>query len=169
MISNKKILVFKIAGEEFAADIMQVERILGFSEPTKIPEAPGFVKGVIKYQRKIIPVIDLNKRLHMETTSLSNDAKIIIVKHNEMSIGLIVDMVSEVVRSSVRRGVARTPAASEVARPILLSPKSIARRRIGRRVYSFEFRVPDSDIGLGSAFSVDDSLLKTRNSLQSPP
>lgn len=97
MISNKKILVFKIAGEEFAADIMQVERILGFSEPTKIPEAPQFVKGVIKYQGKIIPVIDLNIRLHLETTSLSNDSKIIIVKHNEMSIGLIVDMVSEVV------------------------------------------------------------------------
>jgi purine-binding chemotaxis protein CheW len=97
MISNKKILVFKIAGEEFAADIMQVERILGFSEPTKIPEAPDFVKGVIKYQGKVIPVIDLNIRLHLETTSLSNDSKIIIVKHNEMSIGLIVDMVSEVV------------------------------------------------------------------------
>ncbi len=97
MISNKKILVFKIAGEEFAADIMQVERILGFSEPTKVPEAPVFVKGVIKYQGKIIPVIDLNIRLHMEKTNLSNDSKIIIVKHNEMSIGLIVDMVSEVV------------------------------------------------------------------------
>jgi purine-binding chemotaxis protein CheW len=97
MISNKKILVFKIAGEEFAADIMQVERILGFSEPTKVPEAPGFVKGVIKYQGKIIPVIDLNIRLHMEISNLSDDSKIIIVKHNEMSIGLIVDMVSEVV------------------------------------------------------------------------
>ena len=97
MSSSKKILIFKIGGEEFAADIMQVERILGFSEPTKIPEAPQFVKGVIKYQEKIIPVIDLNKRLHMEMTDLSNDSKIIIVKHNEMSIGLIVDMVSEVV------------------------------------------------------------------------
>lgn len=97
MSSNKKILIFKIGGEEFAADIMQIERILGFFEPTRIPEAPEFVRGVIKYQERIIPVIDLNKRLHMEIANFSEDAKIIVVKHNEMSIGLIVDMVSEVV------------------------------------------------------------------------
>lgn len=97
MAVNKKVLVFRIGEEEFAADIMQVERILGFSEPTRIPEAPQFVKGVIKYQEGIIPVIDLNKRLNMEATNFNQDAKIIVVKHNEMSIGLIVDMVSEVV------------------------------------------------------------------------
>lgn len=97
MSANKKILIFKIGGEEFAADIMQVERILGYSDPTRIPEAPEFVKGVIKYQEKILPVIDLNKRLHMEITNYSSDAKIIVVKHKELSIGLIVDMVSEVI------------------------------------------------------------------------
>lgn len=97
MAANKKVLVFKIGTEEFAADIMQVERILGFSEPTRIPEAPQFVRGVIKYQEGIIPVIDLTKRLNMEVTDLNQDSKIIVVKHNDMSIGLIVDMVSEVV------------------------------------------------------------------------
>lgn len=97
MAANRKVLVFRIGKEEFAADIMQVERILGFSEPTRIPEAPQFVRGVIKYQEGIIPVIDLNKRLNMELTNFNQDAKIIVVKHNEMSIGLIVDMVSEVI------------------------------------------------------------------------
>lgn len=97
MAANKKILIFKISGEEFAADIMQVERILGFSEPTRIPEAPQFVKGVIKYQERILPVIDLNKRLHMGDTNYNEESKIIVVKHNKMSIGLIVDMVSEVI------------------------------------------------------------------------
>lgn len=97
MAANKKILIFKISCEEFAADIMQVERILGFTEPTRIPEAPEFVKGVIKYQEGIIPVIDLNKRLHMGERNYNEESKIIVVKHNEMSIGLIVDMVSEVI------------------------------------------------------------------------
>lgn len=97
MAVNKKILIFKICGEEFAADIMQVERILGYIEPTRIPEAPDFVKGVIKYQEGIIPVIDLNKRLQMGDRNYSEDSKIIVVKHKEMSIGLIVDMVSEVI------------------------------------------------------------------------
>jgi len=96
MAANKKILIFKIGGEEFAADIMQVERILGYSEPTRIPEAHDFVKGVIKYQEGILPVIDLNKRLHMGNVNCSEESKIIVVKHREMVIGLIVDMVSEV-------------------------------------------------------------------------
>lgn len=97
MATNKKILIFKIGGEEFAADIMQVERILGYSEPTRIPESPDFVKGVIKYQEGILPIIDLNKRLHMGDVNYSSDLKIIVVKHMEMVIGLIVDMVSEVI------------------------------------------------------------------------
>jgi purine-binding chemotaxis protein CheW len=97
MSKNKKILVFKIGNEEFAADIMQVERILGYVEPKKVPEAHSFVKGVIKYQESILPVIDLNKRLKLEDINLREDAKIIVVKHNDRSIGLIVDMVSEVI------------------------------------------------------------------------
>ncbi len=96
MTANKKILIFKIGGEEFAADIMQVERILGYSEPTRIPEAHDFVKGVIKYQEGILPVIDLNKRLNMGDVNCSEESKIIVVKHRGMVIGLIVDMVSEV-------------------------------------------------------------------------
>lgn len=97
MSISKKILVFKINNEEFAADIMQVERILGFTEPTKIPEAHSFVRGVIKHQENILPVIDLNKRLKLEYARMNDDAKIIVVKHYDKSIGLIVDMVSEVV------------------------------------------------------------------------
>jgi purine-binding chemotaxis protein CheW len=97
MAGVKKILVFRIGGEEFAADIMQVERILGYKEPIRVPEAPAFVKGVIKYQGNILPVIDLNKRLNMEMSSYDEDSKIIVVKHNKTSLGLIVNLVTEVI------------------------------------------------------------------------
>lgn len=97
MGNRRKVLVFKINGEEFAADIMQVERILGFTEPVKVPESPDFVKGVIKYQEKVIPVIDLCKRLNISETTIKSDPKIVIVKHDSKSIGMIVDMVSEVI------------------------------------------------------------------------
>jgi purine-binding chemotaxis protein CheW len=96
MMENK-VVVFKIDGEEFAADIMQVERILGYVEPTKIPESPSFIKGVIKYQGGILPIMDLKKRFNLPQTNLKDDPKIIVVKHNDKCIGLIVDMVSEVV------------------------------------------------------------------------
>jgi purine-binding chemotaxis protein CheW len=97
MSSTKKIVVFKIGDEDFAADIMQVERILGFAEPTKVPEAPAFIKGVIKYEDRILPIVDLKRRIGLSDTIIKDDPKIIVVKHNERKIGLIVDLVSEVI------------------------------------------------------------------------
>lgn len=92
-----KVVIFKIEDEEYAVDIMQIERILDYTEPTKIPEAPPFVKGIIKYQEKILPIIDLKTRMHLEKYDDSNDHKIIVVKNKDRYIGLIVEMVSEVI------------------------------------------------------------------------
>lgn len=97
MANRRKVLIFKINGEEFAIDIMQVERILGFIEPVKVPESPDFIKGVIKYQEKVIPVMDLCKRLNLSETTIKDDPKIVVVKYDSRSIGMIVDMVSEVI------------------------------------------------------------------------
>lgn len=91
-----KVVIFKIEDEEYAADIMQIERILDYTEPTKIPEAPPFVKGIIKYQGRILPVIDLKTRMHLSQIDKGLDPKIIVVKNEDKYIGLIVDMVSEV-------------------------------------------------------------------------
>lgn len=92
-----KVVIFKIDDEEYAADINEIERILGYSEPTKIPESPSFVKGVIKYQEIVLPIIDLKARFHLSHSDKMNEAKIIVVKNESKYVGLIVDMVSEVI------------------------------------------------------------------------
>jgi purine-binding chemotaxis protein CheW len=92
-----KVVIFKIENEEYAADIMQIERILDYTEPTKIPEAPPFVKGIIKYQERILPIIDLKTRMHLSQKDEGYEPKIIVVKNEDKYIGLIVDMVSEVI------------------------------------------------------------------------
>ncbi|SKA86095.1 purine-binding chemotaxis protein CheW [Caloramator quimbayensis] len=96
MSKERKIVVFNIDGEEFAAEISQVERILGYMEPVKIPEAPVFIKGVIKYEGSIIPVIDIKKRFNLNSTEIKSEQKIIVVKNEDKKAGLIVDNVSEV-------------------------------------------------------------------------
>lgn len=95
-MSTEKVVVFKLNNEEFAIDIKQVERILGYVNPTKVPEAPMFIKGVIKYQDSILPIIDLNIKFKQETTK-NNNLKIIVVKNHAKSIGLLVDDVQEVI------------------------------------------------------------------------
>jgi purine-binding chemotaxis protein CheW len=94
--SEEKVVVFNIGDEEYAAEINQVERILEFEKITRIPDAPEFLKGVINYQGRIIPVIDLKVRFNLPETSIKEGSKIIIAKHDEGDVGLIIDGVSQV-------------------------------------------------------------------------
>ncbi|MCH3964345.1 MAG: chemotaxis protein CheW [Clostridium sp.] len=91
-----KVLIFSINGEFYATDIMEVERILGYEETTKIPDSPDFVEGVINYSGSILPVISLTKKFGLEESENTKDSKIIVTKQNENKIGIIVDVVSEV-------------------------------------------------------------------------
>jgi purine-binding chemotaxis protein CheW len=114
-MQTKKVVIFKIENEEYAADIMQIEKILDYTEPVKIPETPAFIKGIIKYQDKILPIIDLKTKLHLSVDTINNDSKIIVVKNENKYIGLIVDMVLEVIDIS-NENVEETP---EIIRCIL--------------------------------------------------
>lgn len=91
-----KILVFRLNKEFYATDIMQVERILGYTEPTNLPGSPDFLFGVIPYEKTIIPVISLSKRFSIPQAEISDDTKIIVSKQNDEKIGIVVDEVSEV-------------------------------------------------------------------------
>ncbi|WP_123053450.1 chemotaxis protein CheW [Clostridium sp. JN-1] len=91
-----KVLIFNINGQYYAADIMEVERILGYEEPTKLPDSPDFVEGVINYQGNIISIISLTKRFKIQSNLNTSEAKIIVTKQDENKIGIIVDLVSEV-------------------------------------------------------------------------
>ena len=91
-----KILVFTINGDYYATDIMEVERILGFEVPTKLPVAPGFVEGVINHEGCILPIINLSDKFNLSKT-IKNDSKIIVARQEIGKLGIIVDSVSEVI------------------------------------------------------------------------
>lgn len=95
MENNVKILIFSLNNEYFSTDINQVERIISFEEPTPLPESPNFIQGVLKHEEKIIPIINMNKKLGFLDKDSANK-KIIIVKREEKKFGIIVDNVYEV-------------------------------------------------------------------------
>ncbi|MBL4938024.1 purine-binding chemotaxis protein CheW [Clostridium sp. YIM B02515] len=96
-----KVLIFSINGEFYATDIMEVERIIGYEEPTKLPDAPDFVEGVITYEGNVLPIISLTKKFNLKVQEKKSDAKIIVTKQGDRKIGIIVDVVSEVKDISV--------------------------------------------------------------------
>ena len=97
MASNEiKMLIFGLNEERYATDIKEVERILGYQEPTVLPEAPTFVKGVINHEERILPIISLSTKFNIGEDKESSDRKIIVVKRDENKFGIIVENVYEV-------------------------------------------------------------------------
>jgi len=58
-----QLVTFKVAGQDFAFNIFQVERILRYEAPAPLPKAPDFLEGVLQYQGGAVPLVDLRKRL----------------------------------------------------------------------------------------------------------
>jgi purine-binding chemotaxis protein CheW len=93
-----ELVSFKIGNEEFGVDISNVKEIIKMIQITKVPNSPDFVEGVINLRGKVIPVIDLRSRLHIEKKERDKDTRIIVVELNNSIVGFIVDAVSEVLR-----------------------------------------------------------------------
>src|SRR4030067_494023 len=93
-----KFAVFSIGTVEFALDIMRIKEIVKPLKITVIPKAPRFIEGVINLRGSIIPIVDLRKRfgLKIPETPLPTE-RIIIARLNGKIIGLIVDLVSDVI------------------------------------------------------------------------
>lgn len=91
-----KVLIFSIKDEYYAADIMDVERILGYEETTKLPDSPPFIEGVINHEGSILPVVNLSRRFNIPSSEINKDCKIIVARQANSKIGIIVDVVSEV-------------------------------------------------------------------------
>ena len=94
--NEMKMLIFSLNGEHYATDIKEVERILGYEEPTVLPDAPSFVKGVINYEDSILPIISLSRKFNFGDDKESVNRKIIVVKREDKKFGIIVENVYEV-------------------------------------------------------------------------
>lgn len=72
-------------------DITKVERIIEYIEPNTIPESSDYFLGVIQYNDKILPIINLGKRLYNVDNSYGVDDKVIVVMWKNNLLGLVVD------------------------------------------------------------------------------
>lgn len=91
-----QLVAFKLNREEYGVSILYVQEIKRLTDITRVPYTPDFIKGVINLRGSVLPVIDLKKRLGLAEEPYSEDTRIIIVKIEDISIGMIVDAVTEV-------------------------------------------------------------------------
>lgn len=93
---ERQLVVFTLGREEYGVDILQVQEIKRLTEITRVPNAPAFVEGVINLRGNIIPVIDLHKRFGLGAFEPGPESRIVIVTVRDITLGIMVDSVSEV-------------------------------------------------------------------------
>jgi purine-binding chemotaxis protein CheW len=92
-----QVVTFRVGGQEFALDILQIERILRYQQPAPLPKAPDFLEGVIPYGGGAVPVVDLRKRFDLEAP-IREETRLMILALDAQRIGVLVDEVREVMR-----------------------------------------------------------------------
>lgn len=100
----QKLLTFSLGSEGYGISILKVKEIIGMMDITPVPKTPEFIKGVINLRGKIIPVMDLRLKFAMDEKEYNERTCIIvaevIIKGSQKLLGVVVDMVSEVVTIS---------------------------------------------------------------------
>ena len=91
---------FKVDREFFGVPIEKVKEIVRVPEITHVPDAPEFVEGVINLRGKIVPVVDMRKRLGVKSSEHSRASRVLILDMEKGVVGLIVDSASEILKIS---------------------------------------------------------------------
>jgi purine-binding chemotaxis protein CheW len=91
-----QIVTFRLGDELFAADIFSVERVLRYAAPTPVPNVPSWIEGVIDYQGRVVPVINLRKRFELPDAPTPADGRILVLTVDDEWVAATVDAVLDV-------------------------------------------------------------------------
>jgi len=94
-----QLVVFSLAGEEYALPITHVHEIIRYAEPRSVASGDPSVRGVISLRGKILPVLDLANRLGLASDATAAANIVIVETDNEMA-GVVCDEVEEVITVS---------------------------------------------------------------------
>ena len=93
-------LTFRLGQEEYGIDILKVQEIRSYEQPTRIANAPEFIKGVINLRGIIIPVVDMRIKFHLGEPVYDQFTVVIILNIGGRIVGMVVDSVSDVIALS---------------------------------------------------------------------
>jgi len=97
---TRQYLTFKMEEEIFALDVGKVREILDYTNITKVPQTPEFMRGVINLRGSVVPVVDMRLKFNMPAQDRTVDTCIVVVEimidREQTVLGALVDSVQEV-------------------------------------------------------------------------
>ncbi|WP_374592037.1 chemotaxis protein CheW [Aquabacterium sp.] len=101
---GREVLTFRLGAEEYGIDILRVQEIRSYEPPTRIANAPAYLKGVVDLRGVIVPIVDLRVKfncLNAEGEAEINAFTVVIVLNvRGRVLGAVVDSVSDVMQLS---------------------------------------------------------------------
>ncbi len=89
-------LTFRLGSEEYGIDILKVQEIRSYEQPTRIANAPEFIKGVVNLRGVIVPIVDLRLKLGCPSAEYNSFTVVIVLNVKNRVVGAVVDSVSDV-------------------------------------------------------------------------
>ncbi|WP_311224143.1 MULTISPECIES: chemotaxis protein CheW [unclassified Acidovorax] len=92
----REYLTFRLDQEEYGIDILKVQEIRGYEPPTRIANAPDFIKGVTNLRGTIVPIVDMRLKFNCSRADYNSFTVVIILNLRNRVVGIVVDSVSDV-------------------------------------------------------------------------
>jgi purine-binding chemotaxis protein CheW len=95
-----KYLTFILGDGEYAVDILKIQQVIQMPLVTRIPRAPGLIRGIINLRGKVVPIVSLHSKFNMALVEETNKTCIVIVeisdKQKPLILGIVIDEIKEV-------------------------------------------------------------------------
>jgi purine-binding chemotaxis protein CheW len=91
-----QIVTFRLGEDTFAADVFSVERVIEYQRPKAVPSVPDWIEGIIEYQARVVPAINLRRRFELPPAAAAAPRRIIVFNVEKEWIAAVVDSVQEV-------------------------------------------------------------------------
>ncbi|MCX7139617.1 MAG: chemotaxis protein CheW [Proteobacteria bacterium] len=99
-VQANEFLAFTLGSEEYGVDILKVQEIRSYEEPTAIANAPAFIKGVVNLRGVIVPIVDMRIKFSLGSSNYNQFTVVIILNVARRVVGMVVDSVSDVLELS---------------------------------------------------------------------
>jgi purine-binding chemotaxis protein CheW len=96
-VNGLLLVIFGLGGAWYGIEASQVQEVILVEENTVVYHAPAYVRGIINLRGKIVTVLDLEKKVGLASHEVGEDSRILIVEWNHEQVGLLVEVVTEVV------------------------------------------------------------------------
>ena len=147
-VGAREYLIFRLDQEEYGIDILKVQEIRGYEQPTRIANAPAFIKGVVNLRGTIVPIVDMRLKFNCARADYNSFTVVIILNLRDRVVGIVVDSVSDVMELSAENIRSAPDVESAIDNGCILGLGSVGERML--ILLDIEKLMSNADMGLAA-------------------